>query len=29
LFPVALAALPQQEGRVPVTLRLAMMTGWA
>jgi SAM-dependent methyltransferase len=29
LFPVALASLPQQEGRVPVTLRLAMMTGWA
>ena len=29
LFPLALAALPQQDGRVPVTLRLAMMTGWA
>jgi len=29
LFPAALAALPQQDGRVPVTLRLAMMTGWA
>jgi hypothetical protein len=28
LFPAALAALPQQDGRVPVTLRLAMMTGW-
>jgi SAM-dependent methyltransferase len=28
LFPVALAALPQQEDRIPVTLRLAMMTGW-
>lgn len=28
-FPAALAALPQQEGRVPVTLRLAVMTGWA
>ena len=29
LFPAALAALPQQEGRAVVTLRLAMMTGWA
>ena len=29
LFPAALAAFPQQDGRVPVTLRLAMMTGWA
>jgi SAM-dependent methyltransferase len=29
LFPAALAALPQRDGRVPVTLRLAMMTGWA
>jgi SAM-dependent methyltransferase len=29
LFPAALAALPQHDGRVPVTLRLAMMTGWA
>jgi hypothetical protein len=28
LFPAALAALPQQDGRVLVTLRLAMMTGW-
>lgn len=29
LFPAALAALPQQDGRAVVTLRLAMMTGWA
>ena len=29
LFPVALAALPVQDGRVVTTLRLAMMTGWA
>lgn len=29
LFPAALAALPVREGRVPVTLRLAMLTGWA
>jgi SAM-dependent methyltransferase len=29
LFPAALAALPEVEGRVPVTLRLAVMTGWA
>ena len=29
LFPAALAALPQQDGRVPVTLRIAFMTGWA
>ncbi len=29
LFPAALAALPDQEGRVPVQLRLASMTGWA
>ena len=29
LFPAALAALPRQEGRVRVTLRLAMLTGWA
>lgn len=29
LFPAALAALPQQDGRVSVTLRLAVMTGWA
>jgi SAM-dependent methyltransferase len=29
LFPMALAALPVVDGRVPVTLRLAMMTGWA
>ncbi len=29
LFPAALAQLPQQDGRVAATLRLAMMTGWA
>jgi SAM-dependent methyltransferase len=29
LFPAALAALPQQDGRTAVTLRLAVMTGWA
>ncbi len=29
LFPAALAGLPQEDGRVPATLRLAFMTGWA
>ncbi|MEJ1977371.1 MAG: methyltransferase domain-containing protein [Acetobacteraceae bacterium] len=29
LFPMALATLPQQEGRSVATLRLAMLTGWA
>jgi NADH dehydrogenase [ubiquinone] 1 alpha subcomplex assembly factor 5 len=29
LFPAALAALPEEAGRVAVTLRLAVMTGWA
>jgi NADH dehydrogenase [ubiquinone] 1 alpha subcomplex assembly factor 5 len=29
LFPAALAALSVEDGRVPVTLRLAMLTGWA
>lgn len=29
LFAQALAALPQQDGRTPATLRLAMLTGWA
>lgn len=29
LFPAALAALPTDEGRVLVTLRLAVLTGWA
>lgn len=29
LFPAALAALPGEEGRTPVTLRLAVLTGWA
>jgi NADH dehydrogenase [ubiquinone] 1 alpha subcomplex assembly factor 5 len=29
LFPAALAALPEQDGRTAVTLRLAMLTGWS
>ena len=29
LFPAALAALPTQDGRIPATLRLAMLSGWA
>ena len=29
LFPAALAASPQQEGRMTATLRFASMTGWA
>ncbi len=29
LFPIALAALPTEQGRSRATLRLAMMTGWA
>ena len=29
LFPAAMAALPVENGRVSVTLRLAVMTGWA
>lgn len=29
LFPAALAAAMGEDGRMPVTLRLAMMTGWA
>jgi len=29
LFPAALAALPTDEGRAVVTLRLAVLTGWA
>ena len=29
LFPAALAALPVEDGRVPATLRMAAMTGWA
>ncbi len=29
LFPVALASLPARDGRHPVTLRLAMLTGWS
>ena len=28
LFPAALAAMRAEDGRVPVTVRLAMMTGW-
>jgi hypothetical protein len=28
LFPAALAALPVEDQRVAVTLRLAVMTGW-
>ena len=28
LFPVALAGMRGDDGRVPLTLRLAMMTGW-
>lgn len=29
LFPAALTSLPEQDGRVPVTVRLAMLTGWS
>lgn len=29
LFPAALAGLPEQDGRAPATLKLAIMTGWA
>jgi SAM-dependent methyltransferase len=29
MFPAALAALPQQQGRMAVTLRMAVLTGWA
>jgi NADH dehydrogenase [ubiquinone] 1 alpha subcomplex assembly factor 5 len=29
LFPAALARLPTEDGRVAVTLRMAVMTGWA
>jgi NADH dehydrogenase [ubiquinone] 1 alpha subcomplex assembly factor 5 len=29
LFPATLAAMREEDGRVPVTVRLAMMTGWA
>ena len=29
LFPAALAALPTADGRVPITLRIAVMTGWS
>lgn len=29
LLPAALGMLPNENGRVPVTLRLAVMTGWA
>ena len=29
LFPMALAAMRDADGRAPATIRLAMMTGWA
>ena len=29
LFPMALAQLPRADGRTPITLRMAMLTGWA
>jgi NADH dehydrogenase [ubiquinone] 1 alpha subcomplex assembly factor 5 len=29
LFPAALALLPEHDGRIAATLRLAMLTGWA
>jgi len=29
LFPMALSALPRHDGRAQVTLRMAIMTGWA
>jgi len=29
LFPAALASLPSDNGRVPVSLRMAVLTGWA
>ena len=29
MFPMALAAMRGEDGRIPVTVRLAMMTGWA
>jgi SAM-dependent methyltransferase len=29
LLPLALSRLPVSDGRIPVTLRLAMMTGWS
>jgi NADH dehydrogenase [ubiquinone] 1 alpha subcomplex assembly factor 5 len=29
LFPAALASLPVEAGRVPVSLRMAVLTGWA
>ena len=29
LFPAALSLLPAEAGRIPATLRLAMLTGWA
>lgn len=29
LFPAALAAMPERDGRLAVRLRLAMLTGWA
>ncbi len=29
LFPAALAAMPNEDGRIPATLRITVMTGWA
>jgi len=29
LFAMALAGMPERDGRMPVTVRLAMLTGWA
>jgi len=29
LFPMALAAMPREDGRIAATLRIAVMTGWA
>ncbi len=29
LFPAALSALPDKDGRHPITLRVAMLTGWS
>jgi NADH dehydrogenase [ubiquinone] 1 alpha subcomplex assembly factor 5 len=29
LFSLALARMPEREGRVPVRLQIAMLTGWA
>ena len=29
LFPLALSNLPERNGRIPITLRLAILTGWS